>query len=262
MTARAFLVRGLLAGLLAGLAAFSVAHQVGERHVETAIALEEAGDAAGHTHEDASETAHSHADEDEGTVVSRSNQRTWGLLTGTLAVGLALGGLVALVSAAVVGRVGRLRPGQSTALVTAVGFVAVGLVPFLKYPATPPAVGDPTTIGSRTAEYFTFLAISLVAGVLAAVLGTRLWSRYGGYVAVLAAAGAYLVAVTVVGLVMPTVNEVGDFPADTLWYFRRASLFTLTTLWAVIGIALTGLVGRLGHDEEAAVRRRELATSL
>ena len=28
---------------------------------------------------------------------------------------------------------------------------------------------------------------------------------------------------------MPTVNEVGDFPADTLWYFRRASLFTLAT---------------------------------
>ncbi|HRD62630.1 MAG TPA: CbtA family protein, partial [Nocardioides sp.] len=43
LTARAFLVRGLLVGLLAGIAAFLVAHQVGESHVERAIELEEAG---------------------------------------------------------------------------------------------------------------------------------------------------------------------------------------------------------------------------
>ncbi|MGL5927764.1 MAG: CbtA family protein, partial [Dermatophilaceae bacterium] len=39
MTARAFLVRGLLAGLLAGLAAFAVAYTLGEPHVDRAIAL-------------------------------------------------------------------------------------------------------------------------------------------------------------------------------------------------------------------------------
>jgi hypothetical protein len=267
MTARAFLVRGLLAGLIAGLAAFFVAHQLGEPHVERAIALEEAASGeAGHSHADDGAT-HSHADDeaaeaDEGTVVSRDNQRTWGLLTGTLAVGLALGGLVALVAAAVVGRIGRLGPVQSTALVAAVGFVAVGLVPFLKYPATPPAVGDPETIGSRTAGYFVFLLVSVVAAALAVALGSRLWSRYGGYVAVLASATAYVVAVAALGIGMPTVNEVGDFPADTLWYFRRASLFTLATLWAVIGIVLTGLVSRLGRDQEATLRRRELAASL
>ena len=149
LSARAFLVRGLLAGLLAGFAAFLVAHQVGEPHVERAIALEEAGVASGSAHPDADGT-HSHAEEDAGTEVSRGNQRTWGLATGTLAVGVALGGLVALVSAAVVGRLGRLTPGQSTAVVAAVGFVAVALVPFLKYPATPPAVGSAENIGDRT----------------------------------------------------------------------------------------------------------------
>ena len=44
---------------------------------------------------------------------------------------------------------------------------------------------------------------------------------------------------------MPTVNEIGDFPADILWYFRRASLLTMATMWAVIGVGLTGLIGRL-----------------
>ncbi len=143
MSARAFLVRGLLAGLLAGLAAFLVANVVGEPHVEAAIALEEAGAADSHSHGEEID-GHSHAAEgagDEQVVeVSRGNQRTWGLLTGSLAVGVALGGLVALVAAGTLGRIGRLLPGQSTALITLIGFFSVALVPFLKYPATPPAV--------------------------------------------------------------------------------------------------------------------------
>jgi hypothetical protein len=253
MTARALLVRGLLVGLVAGFATFLVAHQVGEPHVETAIALEEA-----HAHEDAAEHHH----EEGGTVVSRHDQRTWGLLTGSLAVGTALGGLVALVSAAAVGRLGRMTPGQSTATVALIGFASVALVPFLKYPATPPAVGDAGTIGARTGDYFGFLLISVVAAVLATLLARHLHPRLGTYAAVVVGAGSYVVVMVVAGQVLPTVNEVGDFPADVLWYFRRASLITLATMWAVIGVGLTGLVGRLCHQETARAERRELAASL
>jgi hypothetical protein len=64
------------------------------------------------------------------------------------------------------------------------------------------------------------------------------------------------------GALMPTVNEVGDFPADTLWYFRRASLLTGATLWSVLGIVLTGLVGRLYSREQSVAARRALAASL
>jgi predicted cobalt transporter CbtA len=254
MTARAFLVRGLLVGLLAGFATFLVAHQVGEPHVETAIALEEAAA------ESAPAEEHSH--EDGGTTVSRHDQRTWGLLTGSLAVGVAIGGIVALVAAGVVGRIGRLSPGQSTALVSLVGFVAVALVPFLKYPATPPAVGSGDTIGDRTSWYFGFVLISVAVAAFASLLAIRLADDIGTYGAVLAGVGVYVVAVVVAGQLMPTVNEVGDFPADVLWYFRRASVLTLATLWAVVGIGLTGLIGRLYRQETAVVERRQLAASL
>ena len=57
MNARAFLVRGLLAGLLAGLATFFVAHQVGEPHVDAAIAVEEAHEAHEATDQAAGEPA-------------------------------------------------------------------------------------------------------------------------------------------------------------------------------------------------------------
>ncbi|MDP9443010.1 MAG: CbtA family protein [Actinomycetota bacterium] len=263
MNARAFLIRGLLAGLLAGLATFFVAHQVGEPHVQTAIALEEANAAAEaeHSHDEA-EAEEGHTHEEDGTVVSRHNQRTWGLLTGTVTVGLALGGLVALVAAGVAGRMGRLNLGQSTAVVSLVGFVSFALVPFLKYPATPPAVGNGDTIGHRTGVYFGFLLVSLVVAIGATVLATRFASQIGTYGAVVGGAAVYLVVMVIAGQIFPTVNEVGDFPADTLWFFRRASLITLATMWAVIGVVLTGLLIRLQGQVTAVQERRELAASL
>lgn len=265
MTARAFLVRGLLAGLFAGIAAFAVGYFVAEPQVQTAINYEEShADApATHSHSGdagaAAEAGHHH---ESGTVVSRHNQRTWGLLTGTLSIGLALGGIVALVAAGVVGRIGALTPGQSTALVALLGWVAVILVPFLKYPANPPSVGNADTIGSRTTEYFVFLLVSVVVAVLSVVLALRVRDHYGTYAGVVAGVASYVVVMVVAGAVMPTVNEVGAFPADTLWYFRRASLITSTTLWAVLGVTLTGLVGRLYSREQSIASRRALAASL
>ncbi|MCA0179298.1 MAG: CbtA family protein [Actinobacteria bacterium] len=247
MNARALLIRGLIAGLIAGFATFFVAYVVGEPQVDTAISIEEAGSAAEppaaeHT---GAEGRHTHSEEEAGTEVSRSTQKTWGLLTGTLTVSVAMGGLVALIAAGTMGRLGRLQPGQSTALVTLIGFVSFALVPFLKYPATPPAVGNAETIGSRTGLYFGFLLVSIVAAVASTYGAVRLRERLGNYGAVVAAIAAYLLVVSVAGQLFATVNEVGDFPADTLWFFRRAALLTLATMWGVIGVVLTGLVSRL-----------------
>jgi hypothetical protein len=250
VTPRHFLVRGLLAGLIGGILAFGVAYIVGEPQVDSAIAVEEA------------HAAHTHEHDDGGTVVSRDTQSTWGLATGTLALSIAFGGVAGLASAFAAGRLGRLRPSYSTGLVTLIGFIAIGFVPFLKYPATPPAVGDPDTINARTLEFFSILGISVLAAVGAVLLGRRLLASLGTYRAVLVAGGVYLAVVIVAALLLPTVNEIGDFPADTLWYFRRASLLTQVTMWGTIGVVLTGLIGRLYDRESAAAARRNLAASL
>ena len=259
-TARTFLVHGLIAGLLAGFTAFLVAHQLGEPQVNAAIAVEES---ASHAHagtDDHTQPAEHH--HENGTVVSRENQSTWGLATGTFAIGTTLGGLLALVVAGAVGRIGRLRPSQTAGLLALIGFVSVALVPFWKYPANPPAVGQPDTIGDRTADFFTFLAISVLAAVIATAVATRLLPRLGAYRTVLACAGGYLLVVVVAGALMPTVNETGDFPAQTLWLFRRASLATQATLWATIGVVLVGLVGRTHRRLAEETARRELVASL
>lgn len=268
MSPRSFLVRGLLVGLLAGIAAFLVAHQVGEPYVERSIALESAGSTDGHTH--AEDTpAHTHGDESGaesgdggGTEISRGTQRTWGLLTGTLAIGVATGGILALVAAGLVGRLGRLSPAGSTAVVVVVGFVAYAVVPFLKYPPNPPAVGSGETIGQRTAYYFAFLLISLVCAGLAVALAARTWQALGPVQAVVVGVTAYVAVVAAAAALMPTVDEVGDFPASLLWSFRISSLLTLSTLWAVLCGGLALAVGRLHEQSRAVAARRELAASL
>lgn len=262
MTPRNFLIRGLLAGFIASLFAFGIAYTVGEPQVDAAIAVEEANAAAAPDEPADEEAGHSHADEDEGTEVSRDNQSTFGLATGIIAVGTALGGVIALASAFAVGRIGRLRPSQSTALVVLVGYISFSLVPFLKYPSTPPAVGDGDTIGDRTLYYFIVQGIAILAAIAAVMIARRLLDRIGTYRTLLVTAGGFLAVVIVTALAMPTVNELGDFPADILWYFRLSSLLTNVTLWAGIGIILVGLIGRLYEQETVKVARKDLAASL
>jgi len=260
MTARTFLIHGLIAGFLAGCAAFLVGFAIGEPNVDAAIAIEEAGAADAHTH------APEDSADEEAAEVSRATQSTWGLLTATLAIGTAVGGVIALVAAGAMGRLGRLTPGQSTAAVCAIGLVSFSLVPFLKYPATPPAVGNPDTIGSRTGLYFGFVAISVAAAVIGTLLARRTWPAIGAYAATVAGGLTYLALVGTAAAVLPTVAEAGEFPATTLWSFRVSSMLTLVALWTTLGLVLTGLLGRQ-RSRVAAVAaeqaaRREFADSL
>lgn len=247
ISARHFLLRGLLAGLVAGILAFGVAYTVGEPSVRTSIAIEEAG-GAGHAHADepAAGSAGAEAQEETGTVVPRSLQSTLGLLTATVLAGVALGGLVGTVLALALGRFGRLRVRATTLLVTGVGFTAVYVVPYLTYPPNPPAVGHSETIGYRTALYFTMLAISLIAAVTAVLVGRHLAERWGSWYAGLAAVGGFVLLTTVASVLLPHYDEVPeDFPASVLYSFRRASFLTQLTLWTVLGVTLAELAHRL-----------------
>ncbi len=254
MSPRTFLVRGLAAGLVAGILTFLVAFTVGEPSIDRAIGLEESAAASAAVPADHSAShaipesgaGHSHPDDEanEGGGISRTTQKTWGLATATVAVGVALGGIVALIAAGVAGRVGRLSVVASTSVVTALGFVAYALVPFLKYPAAPPAVGSGDTIGERTAFYFAFVLLSVVAMVAAFFVARRIAAVRDGWTGVVVGGLGYVAVMVIAAFVMPSVNELGDFPADLLWEFRLSSILTLVTLWAALGIVLTGLLRR------------------
>jgi high-affinity Fe2+/Pb2+ permease len=160
------------------------------------------------------------------------------------------------------GRIAHLSPATSTAFVGAIGYVSVVVIPFVKYPATPPAVGDGDTIGQRTALYFSFVLVSIVAAGAGTALAAKLVASRGVQCAVLVGSSAYFVAVALAAVVMPTFDEVGEFPGNALWDFRLASLITLTALWATVGIALTAMVGRLDDQRKTVQARRYFAASL
>ncbi|MBH1938801.1 CbtA family protein [Streptomyces sp. AV19] len=234
---RPLLVRGLLAGLAAGLLALVVAYLLGEPQMNAAISFEDA-----HTHEHGAE------------VVSRSLQSTAGLATGVLAEALALGGLASLAYCALLGRTGRFGPRATAALLSGAALLAVHVIPFLKYPANPPSVGEPDTIGTRTTLYVLMIALSALLCAGAVLLGRRLSPRLGPWHATVAAAAALLSAIALAYALLPPVDEVpADFPADLLWRFRLAALAVPCTLWAAFGVFFGGAAERLvGAGEPSA----------
>jgi hypothetical protein len=219
----ALLLRGMLVGVLAGILSFGFLKIAGEPSVDSAIAFEAQRDAAKAHAETHAHGAPAPKEDPEPELVSREVQAGIGLFTGVVVYSAAFGGLFALAYALALGRMGEFGPRATAALLATLGFIAVYVVPILKYPANPPSVGDSDTIGMRTALYFSMIALSLAAMIVAGMLRSRLRPRHGGWNAVVIAAAAYLIAMTAICLALPTVNEVPEqFPATVLWQFRIA----------------------------------------
>ena len=251
------LVRGMLVGAISGVLVLLFAEIFGEPQVDRAIAFEEQSAAAEHEHGMAGpsgvEAAGGHSHEAEEELVSRGVQSTVGLGTAVIAYGAAIGGLFALTFAAIYGRLGSLGPQATAALLAAIGFVAVYLVPALKYPPSPPAVGNPDTIGLRSGLYLLMIVCSLVALAVAARLRPRFVASHGAWNGAVLAVAVYLVLVVLAQLVLPTINEVPEnFSATVLWGFRMASVGMQLILWLGLGLGFGFLMERfLGTTSRA-----------
>jgi hypothetical protein len=238
-----FLVRGMLVGILAGLLSFGFLKLYGEPQVDRAIAFETQLDEA----KAAAERAKGVKVEAAPELVSRRVQAGIGLFTAVLVYCTAFGGLFGLAFAFAYGRVGSaLRPGSMSVLLAATGFIAIYLIPNLKYPANPPSVGNPETIGIRTALYFIMIALSVTAMVAAIALKRLIVLQFGEWNATLLAAASYLILVAVAGFLLPTINEVPDaFPAVVLWRFRIASIGAQLIMWGTLGVLFGSLTERV-----------------
>jgi hypothetical protein len=229
---RVLLMRGMLAGFVAGLLVFALARWIGEPQVERAIAFETSMDRA-------------KGEMPEPEVVSRAVQRNLGLLTGALVYGTALGGIFGLVFAIAHGRVPLTDPRALSATLAAIGFAAIVIVPALKYPANPPAVGNPETIGIRTGAFFLLIAFSVAAAVLAVQIELRLHNRFGAWNASLLAAVLFLFVMAAIAHFLPAFNEVpAGFPATLLWQFRIAALAMQAMQWSAMGLLFGWLTER------------------
>ncbi|OBB06215.1 cobalt transporter [Mycobacteriaceae bacterium 1482268.1] len=228
--------RGLLAGAIASVAAFVFARTFVEPVIDRAIAFEES-QAGGHDH---------------GVeLFTRGVQANIGMGFGVLAFGVAMGALFAVVFCVAYGRVGNLSPRLLSVLLAGGMFLSLYVIPFLKYPASPPAVSLEETIRQRTLLYLMMVVMSAVLLGAAVWLGSHLLERFGTWSASLLAGAAYVAAVAVVMAVLPTIDETPDgFPADVLYEFRLYSLGTQLVLWAIIAVVFGSLVHRLLDERQ------------
>lgn len=228
--------RMVLAGLVAGALAGIYSLLVTERAIAPALDLEEARAAA-------EGGSHDHA----GELFSRGEQLVGGFL-GTLLAGVVL----AVVFAAVYALVRHWLPGHTdlarVCLLAGIGFGIFALLPALKIPANPPAVGDPATVGTRTAIYGAVLVCGVVSAMLVAALVSFLRSR--SVSAPATATSAVVTLVMLLAFVLVVIPDdpdtiAADVPAALVWNFRVTSLGQLAVLWTALGLAGGCLVDRL-----------------
>lgn len=185
---------------------------------------------------------HDHGGAAHEDLLGRGAQEVGGAL-GLLLLGVALGVIFIVVWASVSSRLGARSAIGSTMKLGAVGFVAVVVVPFLKYPANPPAVGDPDTVDQRTVQYLMVVAFSIVL----AVLTWQLYRRVAGSVLrrTWVSSIVYAAGLAVVAFVIPASPDDVEAPADLVWQFRLASLGVLAVGWAVLSLVTGTLLTSL-----------------
>lgn len=230
------LVAGLAAGLFMGLFHLALTEPV----IDRAIALEDAAAMA-----PGQEARYE-------PLVSRALQKAM-LVAGSALYGLLAGIIFGFVFRAVGRRLPGRWPEVKAGVLAGLLWWSVALLPFLKYPANPPGVGDPETVAYRQGIQLAFMGLSVLAVAVAftfyRLFGRR--SRPGSQAGRLGLAMAlYAVLAIVFFLAVPANPDPVAAPADLVWHFRILSLSGQTFLWAVLGAVSAMLLGRLARRGE------------
>ena len=227
--------RGALAGVVAGVLGFIFARIFAEPVINKAIDYESGRDswlallnkAAGRP-----------VAPDGPEIFSRTIQSTVGIATGIIAFSAAMGALIAVAYLVLHGRFS-VRPRNLVWMLAAFGFAGVYLLPFVKYPANPPAIGHTFTITTRAQLYLTMVAGSLVLLGLAVWLARRLMPRFGMTGAVVLSAVAFLVVYgALIGLLPSLGNLAANVAHANQFGYARAATETPQPISNILSVPL------------------------
>lgn len=228
----------VLAGLLAGAAAAGFHSLLIEPVIDRAIELEKRIHPA-------------RAAASKEPLVNRSTQR-WGLIVGLLLYGATWGLLFGVIFHLTrVWHPAAWTVTKRGVLLAVLAGWSVAVFPFLKYPANPPGVGDPETIGYRQGLYFGFIGLSIAGTVLAGALHRFLTLRArmpgNGRVHWPLALVVYAIYAAAVYVAMPANPDPVRMPGELVWAFRVISLAGLILFWGVLGGAFGWLFQERVH---------------
>lgn len=220
-----FLAIVLISGALAGLIHGTVNFAIVEPYLDQAIGIENQNLFASGEEED---TPEFWVEYEGYRIWQKSGQILAGVILGT-SIG-ALFGIVFVLSK-------NSLPGshyvKKSLLLAGIMWVTLYLIPFLKYPANPPTVGDSETVVLRAILYLSFIAISGM-GVVAFY---KLSKRFQNNKKLVSLIG-YGIFISTVFFVMPENPDEITAPMNLVNEFRLMSVLGVSSFWVSVGIIL------------------------
>jgi predicted cobalt transporter CbtA len=179
-------------------------------------------------------------------------QRGGEMLAGTI-LGLSIGSLFGIVFAFTHNSVPGSNNKKKALIVAGIMWFVLFFIPALKYPANPPAVGDPETIYYRQSLYVAFLMISGFSALGLAFLYRKMGALNikksiipMAYAAIIS--GAYLA--------MPANPDPINAPMDLVMGFRITSAITISVFWGLLGVIFGTFWDKLNPSETARISVR------
>ena len=158
-----------------------------------------------------------------------SSYRDWqksGQLLASGILGMSIGALFGIVFAYSRNSLPKGHTLKKTFVLAAIMWFTIFIIPFLKYPANPPTVGDVDTVVLRSILYLSFIAISGFSAVGFFILYKKLQNKKKGLAFV-----GYAVFITTVFFIMPVNPDEVKAPMDLVNSFRIMSVIAVTTFW-------------------------------
>lgn len=176
-------------------------------------------------------------------------QRGGEIAAGTV-LGLSIGALFGIVFAYARDSLPGSSNKKKALILAGVMWLVIFLIPAFKYPANPPAVGDPETISYRQSIYLAFLAVSGFSALGLAYVYRKMGSMQAKKAIVPAIYAAIMAAAFVA---MPPNPDEITAPMDLVVSFRIASAFTMSLFWGLLGVILGAFWDRLKPHETAQI---------
>lgn len=215
------LVSGAIAGFVHGTINFALV----EPYLDQAIGLEnESLFASG----DAEDNLEFWAEYESYRIWQKSGQ----VLAGVI-LGLAMGSLFGIVYALSRNSLPGKTDVTKSVILAGIMWLTIYIIPFLKYPANPPTVGDGETVMLRAILYVSFIALSGIGVVIFYKLSQKLQNnkKYFGLF-------GYVIFITILFFVMPENPDEITAPMNLVNEFRLMSVLGVSSFWISVGLIL------------------------
>jgi predicted cobalt transporter CbtA len=229
LKALTFVIVTLLSGAIAGIILGLINQAIVEPFIDKAISIE---------------TQQHIARGESVDTAQQSQYRVWqkgGEVVAAATYGISLSALFGIVFAFSRRSLPGFNNKRKALFLACIMFFVIFLIPAIKYPANPPAVGNPATIYHREMLYVSFIAVSGFSALALAISYRRLQTYFSEKPAWLIVPLIYAIIMIGAYIAFPPNPDKATIPSNLITSFRIASVSTIGIFWGVLGM-IVGLL--------------------